>query len=60
MDKNDWNPAHFEQVLEQRAIDAAIQGCTTCEASISGDECPGFAVDVDDITNTPLRVRAVV
>ena len=27
MDKNDWNPAHFEQVLEQRTIDAAIQGC---------------------------------
>ena len=22
-----WDPAHFEQVLEQRAIDAAIQGC---------------------------------
>ena len=22
---NDWNPAHFEQVLEQRAIDGAVQ-----------------------------------
>ena len=27
MDKNDWNPADFEQVLEQRANEAAIQGC---------------------------------
>ena len=25
--ENNWDPAHFEQVLEQRAIDAAIQGC---------------------------------
>ena len=24
---NDWSPAHFDQVAEQRAIDAAIQGC---------------------------------
>ena len=24
---NDWSSASFEQVLEQRAIDAAIQGC---------------------------------
>ena len=23
--KNDWNPTHFEQVLEQRAIDGAVQ-----------------------------------
>ena len=25
--ENSWDPTHFEQVLEQRVIDAAIQGC---------------------------------
>ena len=24
---NNWDPAHFEQVLERRAIDTAIKGC---------------------------------
>ena len=23
--ENNWDPAHFEQVLEQRAIDGAVQ-----------------------------------